>query len=502
MRELRWAAVMVVGALGTTVGCVDDTQYSGASDVLSAEGDREAGGEAGGDEEAGAPVTRGDALDFAECGAERSWDVPNGSWFSGASFFDISLNGGLLVWSGEYVDGVGVYNMADGALEFRAPQPLHRHSLDATWRRQLRPARGAQQRAGLYDVVSGELLQALDTPSMIEHNLALAKDGSRAASYGCTEDREGVQIQVWAVPEGRLERTLELEQACQTLGWDLRPMMALTPSGDALLFAAGDEGELTRVDLNTGAWRVVQAHTEVEEGEETWWGYHSRILDFAVQPGGARVATVGLDQTVRQWTLPDLEPVGESFEAGVDIINQDSYLPSAASPLAWSPDGALLAHVNPEGGVTVRRVEDGAPVFTHERFPLEPEARQWEGNTLVHLRFTHDGGGLAAAFENRVVLWACPEREGAEAGGEVEVRLSGPERGAVGASMFFEASGPGFGADFHGFTFAVDGEAVGWQRESGQLEWQPIEPGTYTLSVEATDGLRRGEARLTVEVAP
>ncbi|MEO1267409.1 MAG: hypothetical protein AAFX99_04880 [Myxococcota bacterium] len=501
MRERGWLGVLGVCVLGTLIGCSDVVQYGGEPSVDGAtpQGghDDALGDEVSNGTSPGEPMVREEGLDFATCGPEKTWDVPSGSWFSGAGLFDISPNGALLVWSGEFMHGQ-IYNMEDGALEFQLAQPMYRHSMDAAWRQQLR-AQWGEQSAGLYDMMTGELLLPLDAHTMYKHNMALSEDGAWAASYGCLDGSES-QIKIWSVADNRLVLTVDLAHDCMGHGWASRPMMALTPGGDALLLAAGSE-ELVRVDLASGSWRSTVAHPPVDE-EVQFWGYSGLILDMVIHPSGDRVATVGLDGVVRQWALPGLEPVGEEFEAGVSAINQDSYLPSTESPLAWSPDGTLLAYVSPEGDVKVRRLADGEEVFVQERFPLEPEAQQWEGNAPVFMRFTRDGGGFAVAFENRVVLWQCPERVTPAPGGEVEVQLTGPTQIQVGESSLFSAAAPDLGDTFHGYSFLVDGNPGGWVHASGEMEWQPTEPGTYTLTVEVTDGLRRGSVSRIVEVVP
>jgi hypothetical protein len=82
-------------------------------------------------------------------------------------------------------------------------------------------------------------------------------------------------------------------------------------------------------------------------------------------------------------------------------------MPTTESPLAWSPDGKLLAYMRPGGMLVVRDLLRDEVIFTVEPPPQLPDQAEWLGDSPMAVKFLPDGDGFVVAFEHGVGLWRC-----------------------------------------------------------------------------------------------
>ncbi|MEV1117184.1 WD40 repeat domain-containing protein [Actinosynnema sp. NPDC049800] len=214
-------------------------------------------------------------------------------------------------------------------------------------------------------------------------------------------------LELWDTASGRPVRTLT--------GMSASPQScAATPDGKFVLATtAGPAGTLHVWAVRDGRETArVTAHTP-------------SCTACAVRPDGSAVFTFGTDQWVREWSLPELRPIGEPFLA-----------PEPLTCGALSPDGSVLVYGGRRGVLYVRNLADGGRVteLVHGA-PLygcalgaggRPVATcgadgrlvVWDlaggGGTemtpattpIIHCDVTADGSLLAAASDDgRVHLW-------------------------------------------------------------------------------------------------
>ncbi len=379
-------------------------------------------------------------------------------------------------------------------------------SLDAGWH--LRVDMDGESTIRVSTLVTGAVLRTF-TPTALaggwyrQLSPAITPDGERVVALECATspngDQNAASLTSWRTDNGQLGYTFHFNMQCGW--WPNGPGVTPIAGGHRVLVTSQGDATLMLADLDTGgSWMTT---LDITEQVDFPFYYGGPIVNVMPSPDGKRLALIGRDGLLRILSLPGMEPVMEPTPAGIAGINLNTYMPMAGAPLAWSPDGTLLAHLDAEKRVVVRRVAEPGLLMTFEAPELsQPDAEQgWVMNAPVSVVFLEDQSGLAISYEQGVALWRCPGAEWPEGEGPLSVLLDGPATLVAGEQGQWTATHLGTD-DVHSHAFFVDGAAVTAPSLDRHGAWTPIEPGTYTISVIIDDGLSTGTASIPLTVTP
>ena len=280
-------------------------------------------------------------------------------------------------------------------------------------------------------------------------------------------------------------------------GFDLE----LSPDSRHALVVVPGRTDLHRFDL------LSKVQTRWSDIHLDGAGVATEIIDVAISPDGDRLATTGTDGLLRLHAIDgpsgEIRPIAEPRPVGVFNINAMSFVDaSPASPLAWSPDGRLLAFVDVEG--RVRLLEDGelrpdalpAPSAEDERYADSFGDRP---NYPLLIAFSHDGLSLGVSYDRSIASYGC----GAAATvleDALDVDISGPnvvdfDDPYVG-HLTVDSHSPLVGvrllaADHLHIGLDTNGDITFSASQLGRIE--------VAVEVEAFDGRATGRASTTVE---
>lgn len=440
------------------------------------------------------PIVTGESP-LATCDAEPLWRFEEaGFWFDRASF-GITPNEGLLMLS--HHDGMsgGVWRTTDGERVGSTGSRVF-DAVDARWHRSV--ATGYARSFRVETVVTGDVLfeAELDLERPQDWlGATISADGTTAAALRCEQEVGTKLVLVDVDRRETAEFDVPMDGAINCWAYGDRPHMAFTPGADAVVFSMPASADLYRLDVTSGSVERVVAHPDVVDGGA--WSPDPDLLDLALSPDGTTVATSGADGRLRLWSVDDLAPIGEGFESGWRILNVMFAPPHAASPIAWSPAGDLLAHIDPDGNVVVRSADDGVVLHTFD-MPGDIDNDVGVSPGVGALTFTPDGAALAAADMHGASMWGCytPDPEPSHA---LSVTLDVPETAPVNEPVTFVATH--LGSDhFHTHRFLVDDTIVHFGGPDREMTWYPVEPGTYVVTVIVDDGASQVSASRPITI--
>lgn len=216
-------------------------------------------------------------------------------------------------------------------------------------------------------------------------------------------------IKLWRLPEGSLVRTISAHRKAK-----LSPVVLFSPSGDMLASGSGEtiklwspEGRfLGRLDWQAGQplafspdgkyllsggttlklWQLSDRSLKLSlAGIHPLWTVWEGVEALAFSADGSLLASsssYNSEEGVKLWRMPE--------------GNLEKILSTQGHALAFSPDGQLLAVVEPQA-VTLWRIADGKRVRSH--------SCRVASFTNYSVAFSPDGTLLATACENQITAW-------------------------------------------------------------------------------------------------
>ena len=333
--------------------------------------------------------------------AELAWSVSLPTYGDWGGLHAFSPDGEQLVTAADvYTPHVFTFDTDDGSYSV-TKEDVYPWSRDEDWTVE---ARGVGWDDGaVVDLITGESLVVapqLGEVWMGTHGI-VSGDGSRLASVDCNRGDTGVEI--WSVREGERILSLTIPDTC-----DYSPpqpgQVALTQDGSMLFTAAPERGQVIRVDVDSGGVDIFQAHAEIEVERWTTTGFIHAVTLLA---GDDVLVTVGADGWLRQWDPETLAPLAPAQASTGTLVNENLYAnPATYSPVDRSPDGTVLAALDAEGELVLKRACDGSLLTTLPSL-TETHPPGWNDNPgAVAVAFHPAGDRVAVRYEHMVALWA------------------------------------------------------------------------------------------------
>jgi len=198
--------------------------------------------------------------------------------------------------------------------------------------------------------------------------VATSADGKVAISAA-----EDMTVQLWNLTEGKPSIALPTQTAA---------VAALAVSADGKLAATGDATGMIRI-WNAADGKPVAA----------WGGHAAAVSSLKFDAAGTQLVSGGADGTVGLWKVPAATP---------RMLQERE---PAATAIATTADGKLMAIASADKAFAVINVADGKPAFTKEKLPQQPTS----------LAFSADGTLLAVGNDGgKVTIYKTAD--GAEAG--------------------------------------------------------------------------------------
>ena len=340
---------------------------------------------------------------------------------------------------------------------------------------------------------------------------ALTPNGARLVTFTCWPGQESGVFNLFELPSGIKSEdfVVDSHSNCGS-GFNQIPMITPNPNGTGALLRDSYAGDVSYVDFEHGIV-IEQEIINLEDG--TIWEDApnflggATVLDAVIHPDGDLLATVTATGDLMFWSLPDFEAVSAPIEIGVAPINLNSYMPSSVSPLKFSPDGSLIAHMSVEGSIVLRDTEtlDVVTELLGPELEVDPEAQDnphimFGTNTPLDFAFSRDSSAFAVNFAGSTALYGCQDWGIEGAPSELLVEIDGPKSLSVHEPGTFVATHIG-GHHLHGHQFFVNDVAVSKMSTGREFTWVPEKAGTFTVTVVIDDGFNIGEVsmELTVE---
>jgi WD40 repeat protein len=348
----------------------------------------------------------------------------------------------------------------------------------------------------------------LDAPELWRVNLPLSTynmwarftpDASRVVLLGC-EEGQGF-ARTYLATTGELDREVELGQRCLDHLFGNGILSEFTHDGEIMIIAehnpfapTASDSSITRIDFRTGQV------TQVAFPD----GASGALLSMDLSPTSNRLAAINSAGEVYHWTFPDMTPLESLGRAGLLSINPRTYMPSTESPIQFSPDGSLLAHIDLEKNIVVVDAHTQELRYRLDLSQFSREDITHNGNIgseVVDLVFTDDGQSLIARLAFGLVAYRCADSIDPQGRDNLSVLLDVPGDLHVGQPVELTATHLD-ASHFHGHAFFIDGVLLTTPTTGRHAQWTPTRTGTYEVTVQLIDGVHTGFATRFVHVMP
>ena len=424
----------------------------------------------------------------------------------GSPLLTVAPGGGLAARAGG--GPLAFYRMSDGAA-LGTEWSNWDEVLDRNWSRRMVVVQQGDEAAWveIQDSKTGEIVhtrEALPSPAPELTWLRLMRafltpDGAHLATLTCwsmiPSDTSVARLQLYDLETGSEGPIVDLDVDCGDNLWPRAAPAALSDDGRRLAVTFPAHPEVFVVDLEAGTAEAFDPVGDLPDGEPITenWGYgDTAILSIAIHPDGEAFALTDRAGRVTRWTLPGLASMGDPWEAALVGINQYTYGPSMESPVVWSKDGLLLAHLDSSGEAVIRLADSGEVLLTLPRPDISPP--DWTGpdlfNPATGFHFTADGSGILVSFETALGYWRCPDGPPVEATGVIGlVTIDGPTAVNSYESYSWTATAE-TGGQPAVYRMLLDGEPVATSLK-GVLATTLYSPGVHTLQAQVDDGFNQ-----------
>ncbi len=405
-----------------------------------------------------------------------------------------------------------------GEHAFPAPA-ISPYGIDRNWQIRLT---GTNNRLEVRWLITDEILLEVDPTPLADgssngvrsHQGSLSPSGHRLISLTCygSVQKDRAFITSFDVGSGQQGPVTTIDDfPCH---WYPRGSMLIpTPDGTSTIVVGSQGSDIHVVDLETGEVNQLSLEgfgSANQPGDDFSDGFHfpaDQVLDVAVHPSGEFIATTSTHGVLRRWSLPDLTAIGEPISVAIMHVNLNTYMPDVISPIAFSPDGQLLAYLAEDGEIFLHDLTSSAVIARLEtpevevvEDPLNPTpAALILNNTVDKLAFSPDSSALAARYTKGTALYGCTDWNIEGEPTELGLHIDGPTTLAVNEPGTFVATHVG-GHFVHGHQFFINNVAVSDMSMHREFEWVPEKPGTFEVTVLIDDGFNTGEASLTLIV--
>jgi hypothetical protein len=230
-------------------------------------------------------------------------------------------------------------------------------------------------------------------------------------------------------------------------------------------------------------------------------GTPGEVIAVASRPGHDAFA-VSTSEGLIHLISKSGSPLREPLPSSLTLANRWTFAPPILiSPVAFSPDGALLAFASSADVATVIAFDSGDKVLDVKAQPRRDSFIPADIPSFpVAFAFAPDGQGLVSDFIDGTSFVRCVDAL-APSLGELGVEIVGPTTLAVNTpgTWTTRLTNAGRLLAFHATFGEYDATTFGATPGAAH---QPSEPGTFELVITVHDGVSVGTGRLQVEVTP
>lgn len=432
---------------------------------------------------------------FAECQWSRQWSSVDTAGQVAPRVLSSGPNAAL-VYSGDAFGGRflrGSDGQAIGGDRSAVPSQL-----DGRWTRVLEES----QRGGsllLRAVPTGEVLLELGPPVAepewrTSRSAQLSASGAVVVTVDCEDRHDGAQARtvVGRREVGGAHAELITERGCARAG--LAAPRIVADLDASLVFVVGlDGGAIARADFSSGeidvrAGVIGEEHHHIGGRDREYYG--GIAVGAALSADADGLAFAGWDGWLRLFDS-SLSSTAPPIAVATLISQDDTFLPSVESPVALSPDGSVIAHLD-EDGLLGLYDRTGTRLIAQlaQPFAARDDGFAAAATPSAPVALAFDQYGLLVAYEDGIARFSC-DGGAASAGpgpAPLEITLGDvPQRVRRGQAAHVQveivgAAGP--------VVLELVGEDIAVATLSQRIRFVSYSPGRLELHVRASDGQR------------